>query len=240
MTSQISARPGWWVVFFDIVLIIGVLLALKSALLRVDAIWSYAGPISLLAALGVASWRLRASGEGWAGLGLGRPKSIGRTALWTLIALVVTMGAGILAEQGAVLAIGEADEARQALDTRYQGRFDNVPGNLSAYLFWIVMAWAIGGFTEEMLFRGALFARFERLFGPIPFAAALAVIAQAVLFGQQHYYYQGLAGWVATGVIGAVSGFLYLAFRRNLWPLIISHGLSNTIGLTLIYLGLMS
>jgi membrane protease YdiL (CAAX protease family) len=35
-----------------------------------------------------------------------------------------------------------------------------------------------------------------------------------------------------------VSGILYLLFKRNLWPLTLSHGLVNTIGLTLIYTGL--
>jgi len=223
----------------DIALIIGVLLTLKSLLLRVDSIWSYAGPISLLASVAVATWCLWRRRQNWAGLGLGRPKSIGWTLLWTVVALILTMGVGILADALATGLIGAPSEAVQAIDSRYQGRFASVKGNLQVYLFWLAMAWIIGGFIEEMLFRGFLFARFEELFGGVPLAAIIAVICQAMLFGHQHLYYQGVAGWIATGAIGLVSGLLYLVFKRNLWPLVLSHGLSNTIGLTLLYLGLM-
>lgn len=90
-----------------------------------------------------------------------------------------------------------------------------------------------------MLFRGALFSRLESLCAGAPFAVVVAIVLQGILFGQQHYYYQGLAGWVANGAIAIVSGLLFLAFKRNLWPLIISHGLSNSIGLTALYLGAM-
>lgn len=237
--SQPPAMKNRQAAFEDLVLIIGVLIISKSSLLNVDALWAYAGPISLLLTLGIATWRLRRSGDKWVDLGMKRPKSFARLALFTLIALVVTIGVGILAQSLAASFIGAPDEATQAIDARYQGRFDNLPGNLQVYLFWLAMAWIIGGFTEEMLFRSVLFSRFERLFAGFPFAIVLAVIFPAILFGQQHYYYQGLAGWITTGAIGAVSGMLYLAFKRDLWPLILSHGLSNTIGLTLLYLGLM-
>ncbi|MCH2458445.1 MAG: CPBP family intramembrane metalloprotease [Henriciella sp.] len=223
----------------DLALIIGVLLIAKTALLNVEAVWAYAGPISLLLALVVASWRLKAGGHSWRDLGVQRPKSWLWLAIQTVIALIVTIGVGILAQSLAVSVIGEASEATQAIDARFLGRFDNLPGNLPVYLFWLTMAWVIGGFTEEMLFRGALFSRFESLLADLPLAVILAIFCQAILFGQQHYYYQGLAGWVATAAIAVVSGLLYLAFKRNLWPLIISHGLSNTIGLTALYLGAM-
>ena len=146
---------------------------------------------------------------------------------------------GILAQSLANSFIGVANEATQAIDARYQGRFEDLPGNLPVYLFWITIAWVIGGFTEEMLFRGALFSRLESLCAGAPFAVVVAIVLQGILFGQQHYYYQGLAGWVANGAIAIVSGLLFLAFKRNLWPLIISHGLSNSIGLTALYLGAM-
>lgn len=56
-----------------------------------------------------------------------------------------------------------------------------------------------------------------------------------MLFEQQHLYYQGYAGWVATGVIALISSLNYLAFKRSLLPLILSHGMSNNIGLTLLF-----
>jgi len=238
MTQQPSNKPSRFDAFLDLFLIIGVLLILKALLLNVDAIWSYAGPLSLLAAIAVATWRLRKRQESWAGLGLRRPRSIRWTALWTVVALVITMGVGILADSVASSLIAPASASQLALDAQYQGRFDAVPGNLSAYLFWLAIAWIIGGFVEELLFRGALLNRIEAVFKGMPFAAVIAVMGQAVLFGQQHLYYQGISGWIATGVIAFVSGLLYLAFNRNLWPLILSHGISNTIGITLLYMGL--
>ena len=234
---QSTATISRQTVFVDLVWIIGVLLVSKSLLLRIDEIWAYAGPISLMLTLGVATWRLRRSGEGWSDQGVRRPQSARRLLIQTLIALIVTIAAGILAQSLAVGFIGAPDEATQAIDARYQGRFEDLPGNTPVFLFWLALAWIVGGFAEEMLFRGALFSRFERLLAGLPLAAIMAILLQAFLFGQQHFYYQGLAGWVANGTIAFVSGALYLAFNRNLWPLILSHGLSNTIGMTLLYLG---
>lgn len=224
---------------FDLTVIIGALLLLKSIFLNNDGLWTLAGPISLVAALVLAGWSLRRRGKRWADLGMGRPKSFLWTAIWTVVALVVTMGVGILADGLATSLMGPPSEAVQAIDARFSGRFAAVPGSLPDFLFWLAIAWVIGGFVEEMLFRGALFERFETVFAGLPYAAILAVMCQAVLFGHQHLYYQGVPGWIATGAIAVVSGLLYLAFNRNLWPLILSHGLSNTIGLTLMYFGLV-
>ena len=115
-----------------------------------------------------------------------------------------------------------------------------MPGNLPAYLFWLGIAWVIGGFTEEVLFRGMLISRFEKLFTFAPFGVFFAIVMQAIIFGQQHFYYQGLNGALATGAIALVSGLFYFLLKRNLWPLMLSHGLANTLGLTLIYLGKVS
>ncbi len=237
--SLASATVSKRAAILDLGLIIGVLLVTKTVFLQFDAVWAYAGPISLLLALLVTTWRLRARKQSWSDLGLKRPKSWLGLGLQTLIALVVTMAVGILAQSLTNSLIGAASEATQAIDARYQGRFDNLPGNLPVYVFWLITAWIVGGFTEEMLFRGGVFSRLESLFKGFPFAALIAILLQGILFGQQHYYYQGLAGWVANGTIAVVSGILYLAFKRNLWPLILSHGLSNTIGLTILYLGTM-
>jgi membrane protease YdiL (CAAX protease family) len=224
----------------DIGLVLVTLLILKYALMRFEAMWTYAGPISLLAALSVASWRLRKSGETWSDFGLKRPKSWPKTVMWALLALVLTTAAGIILEAAtsAIVAdtAGQVETAAQAV-TSNAGRFSNVPGNTAAYIYWVAVAWVIGGFTEEMLFRAFLITRFEKLFSRIPFGLVVAVILPAILFGQQHYYYQGMSGAFATGGVALVSGILYLLFKRNLWPLTLSHGLINTIGLTLIYTG---
>ena len=219
----------------DLLAILGTLLIVKYALLRVDALWTYAGPISLLASGAVATWRLGKSNESWADLGLARPTGWKKLLAWTVAVFLVTTVAGILLEGiASSLLTGPSGEPA----ARYASRFANVPGNTPQYLFWLAVAWIIGGFAEEMLFRGFLITRFERLFSRFPFAVVIAVLLQAILFGQQHYYYQGLSGALATGAIALVSGGFYLLLKRNLWPLTLSHGLANTIGLTLIYTGI--
>ena len=64
----------------------------------------------------------------------------------------------------------------------------------------------------------------------------LAAILQAVIFGLAHAY-QGPVGVIKTGAIGLVFGLAYLAVGRNLWPLIIAHGLIDSIDMVTHYLG---
>lgn len=221
----------------DIVWVLGTLLVLKYALLNVEMLWTYAGPISLLSALAVASWRLRGHNETWGDLGLKRPQSWWKVLVWTLIALVLTMVAGQLLE--GVVSATMGSSAAQA-ETDNGGRFANLPGNTAVFIYWLAVAWIIGGFAEEMLFRGLLITRFETLFSRVPFGLVFAIIIPAIIFGQQHHYYQGISGAIATGGVALVSGVLYILFKRSLWPLTLSHGLANTIGLTLIYTGIQS
>lgn len=218
----------------DIVLVLGTLLILKYTLLNVEALWTYAGPISLLSALAVASWRLRERGETWADLGLKRPQRWWKMIVWTLIALVLTMVIGQVLE-----GVVNATMGSSAAEADNGGRFANLPGNTGVFLYWLAVAWIIGGFVEEMLFRGLLITRFETLFSRVPFGLFFAIIVPAIIFGQQHHYYQGIGGAIATGGVALVSGVLYVLFKRNLWPLTLSHGLANTIGLTMIYTGIL-
>ena len=218
----------------DIGLVLGAMLILKYALMRVDALWTYAGPVSLLAALAVAGWRLHERDETWSNLGLKRPQSWPKTIRLALLALVLTTVVGIILESATAAVL--ADSVARAENSN-AGRFADVPGNTAAFIYWLAVAWIIGAFAEEMLFRAFFITRFEVLFSRIPFGLAFAVILPAILFGQQHYYYQGASGAFATGGVALASGILYLLFKRSLWPLTLSHGIINTVGLTLIYAG---
>jgi uncharacterized protein len=219
---------------FDLSVILATLFGVKSALLQIDRLWTYAGPISLLASVLVASWCLRRNSESWSELGLKKPAKLGKMLMWSLILLVLTMASGIVIELIVSTAIGDRAES---IDPRYANRFADLPGNLASYLYWVVVSWVVGGFLEEMLFRGMLISRFERLFSAFPFASWTAVLLQSILFGQQHYYYQGWSGALATGGLALISGVFYLLLKRTLWPLILSHGMANMTGLTLIYAG---
>lgn len=220
----------------DLVLVLLTLFGLKYLLLQFDAMWTFAGPISLISALAVATWRLKASGESWASLGFIHSSTHSKLALWTVVALILTIVAGSLAGSIAADLLPASQVSEQASNFA-QNRFANIPGNLPVYLYWLLVGWVVGAFTEELLFRGFLINRLERLLSKVPLAVVLAIVTQALIFGQQHMYYQGVVGFFETGIIGMVSGAIYIFCGRRLWPLIISHGLVNTLGMTIIYLG---
>lgn len=48
---------------------------------------------------------------------------------------------------------------------------------------------------------------------------------------------QGPTGVANIFVLALVFGAVYLRSGRNLWPLIAAHGIIDTVGITLIYLG---
>jgi membrane protease YdiL (CAAX protease family) len=99
----------------------------------------------------------------------------------------------------------------------------------------LIIAWTSAGFGEEMLFRGFFLTRLEGLLGKTRLALMLAVVLQAMLFGLSHYK-QGPSGILVTGMIGLVFGTFY-ARGRNLWPLIIAHGLMDAVSLVGLYAG---
>lgn len=111
---------------------------------------------------------------------------------------------------------------------------DAVTSGPGALALWIIaVAWFAAGFGEELLWRGFLLDRLLRLKG-IAGRTWLAIAIQAVLFGLPHAY-QGPSGLVVTGVVGILFGWLRTRTAWNLWPLIIGHGLVNTISMLLGY-----
>ena len=64
----------------------------------------------------------------------------------------------------------------------------------------------------------------------------IALLLTSLLFGIVHLY-QGASGMITTGLSGLVFGLSYFAGGRNLWVPIIAHGVLDTLGFTLIFLG---
>jgi hypothetical protein len=94
----------------------------------------------------------------------------------------------------------------------------------------------VGGFCEEALFRGFLLNRVATLCGGGRVAVAVGVVAQALLFGSLHLYGGPVACANAT-FFGLMLGIAYLAAGRNLLPLIVVHGMWDTIGIWGTYTG---
>ena len=77
------------------------------------------------------------------------------------------------------------------------------------------------GFAEEVVMRGYLIPRFERLLR----STGAAVVATSALFAGYHLY-QGLMSTATIFAIGLVFGLSFVALRR-LWPLAIAHALAD-------------
>ncbi|RYY35750.1 MAG: CPBP family intramembrane metalloprotease [Sphingobacteriaceae bacterium] len=104
-------------------------------------------------------------------------------------------------------------------------------GRYFKYIFYVWISAAIG---EEMLFRGYLFERFEKLLPRFKYKTTVIVVLTAILFSAPHFY-QGTAGLVMTFLFGLAFGFIYLKNNCNLWVNIIVHGFVDSLFLTLAY-----
>lgn len=112
---------------------------------------------------------------------------------------------------------------------------DGMRGHLVNYLIMLAVGWLVGGFLEEMLFRGYILKRLARAFGGGPVAVAISILLPAIAFGLAHSY-QGPAGMISTGLIGCILGIMFVWNGYNLWLPILVHGFIDVVGLTFIYL----
>jgi membrane protease YdiL (CAAX protease family) len=184
----------------------------------------YAGPITALCAVSLIAVLMRRRGMRWSDLGMRRPSR------WLFAQVPAVLIAWIAVSAGAAILVGQY---LPSPDT--SARFGNLAGNLPATLWWIAIGWLVGGFAEEVIFRGFLLNRLEALLPRGAGGSVMAVLVQAFLFGAVHAYNRGLFGLLVLGAVGAVLGAFYLVFHRNLWPLILAHGLGNTLGFLVRY-----
>ncbi len=191
--------------------------------------WPAVAPMparSIILAL-VIIWMARERGESLSAFGLARPRRIWLAAVLGFIFVAV----GLFALQPLKDLLREAVNAPPAdLST-----LEHIHGNLAAYLVWLVAAWVAAGFSEEFIFRGYLMNRIAAIGRGSIFAWFFAIIAQATLFGLGHLYAgPGVALTVGFGAL--FSGVYFLIAGRNLWALILAHGIWDSLGITLIYL----
>ena len=118
-----------------------------------------------------------------------------------------------------------------------EARWGDIRGSLPMLALWLAIAWTAAAFGEEMFFRGFLITRASALFRGVPMASVFAVLLPAFLFGLGHFYYQGLRGLVMTMAIGIAFGTAFVLMKRNLWPLVLVHGVIDTLNFVSLYLG---
>jgi uncharacterized protein len=116
--------------------------------------------------------------------------------------------------------------------------FRALTGNLQMTGLYIVLAWILAAFGEEMFWRGYLLNRVADLFGRGKVAWISGLVLVSVAFGLAHEY-QGLTGWIEEGLAGLALGVMYLRTGRNLSVSIVAHGVCDTIDMVLLFLGKM-
>ena len=167
-------------------------------------------------------------GIGWRDIGLRRPASW----RWTLL-MGVAIGIGY---QYLSLYVVEPLLARLTGNLPDVSQFAPLIGNKFFLFMSIVISWTLAAFGEELAFRGYLMNRIADLVGSSPMGWAISVTLVSALFGLVHLY-QGASGMIAITLTGLLLGGLYLATGRNLWLPIIVHGVNDTLGFLLIFLG---
>jgi membrane protease YdiL (CAAX protease family) len=157
----------------------------------------------------------------WRELGFVRPRS------W-IAGLIVGVALGVALKflmKAIVMPVLGAPAVNQA--------FQFLAGNrvLLPAAIWMML---VAGFAEETIWRGFLFERLGKLFGPgAPATVAIALITSAV-FGLAHYSGQGLPGVYQAAIVGLLFATIYAATGR-LFMLIVAHAAFDLTALAIIY-----
>ena len=170
---------------------------------------------------------LRARPTGLENIGLTSPPPMRQLLRWVPVIMIADALAIGLASPVLVSVFGE---------TQQLSRFADVPGNLPLLLTILPFVWLLAAFGEEFFFRGFVLTRLAELFGATRWAWGLALVIQAIAFAGMHAY-QGLVEMILIGIGGLIYGIAFVLVNRNLWPLILAHGINDTVGFVLLYTG---
>ncbi|MGB2964526.1 MAG: CPBP family intramembrane glutamic endopeptidase [Anaerolineales bacterium] len=202
-------------------------ISLGGELVLLGGLITYLGLILSLVFLWLGS-RLR--GASWSYFGLTKPKSWFRT-------IVKALGISLAVLGTVKLVINPIINNLPNAGFQDLSRFDYLNGDLPNLIIMLVNIWITAAFLEEFLFRGYLMNRLMDLIGKqTKLAWVLAIVSQAVIFGLIHAY-QSPVGMFKVGLIGLVFGVSYLVVGRNLWPLILAHGLIDSLDMVSHFFG---
>lgn len=111
------------------------------------------------------------------------------------------------------------------------GAFRMLQQSRSKLVVGIVVAWVLGGFLEELIFRGIILQSIGALASSwllAPMATAIAVCSAAAGAGLIHLY-QGLRAVIIVTQLSVLFGLLFVVSGHNLWAVMLCHGLYDTI-----------
>ncbi len=185
----------------------------------------FAAPLVLYATLVVGDSLLRKRQVSLRALGLKKPENLGVT---------IFEGLGLTA---ILLAFWVASwQFYQTLDLGVPYEIQTIIRGDEFRYFYAMTAftWIATAFGEEVLFRGFYMNTMLELFRGSGAGVVFAVIFQALIFSLLHMGSTTIQS-IPVFITGLIMGGAYFLFNRNLWPLIIAHGLLNNLYFALLY-----
>lgn len=224
-------------IFIVLEIMFFVIFALGTKALALLWIPKYAGPITLIFTLLVLTKYMRLQGKSWAQYGL-KPLA-GMKPKLMVFPQAVIVSIGFVIAVGTVLVLANIFEisALAQVSEGVESRFGEVRDNLPKFLMWLGIIWVSAAFGEEMFFRGYLVTRLQEALPSSLLATIIAILIPALIFGYGHYDYQGFRGFVMTALIGLSFSISYLLLKKNLWPIILVHGVVDSLAFTALYVG---
>jgi membrane protease YdiL (CAAX protease family) len=191
-----------------------------------------AGSIGVWSAILMTTLFMKQRNTRWYDLGLRLPKGKREWIVNLLLALLVVVASFLIISLVLypLLPMFGFEKPSVAVDqfTFFLGK----PLVFIGYLIGVV--WFGAALGEELLMRGYFLSRIIDLVGNTKFGYFVALTIHAVIFGMLHAY-QGVVGIITTAVVAIIFGLIYLVAKRRLFPLILAHGIIDTISLTAIY-----
>ncbi|MEO8112855.1 MAG: type II CAAX endopeptidase family protein [Phenylobacterium sp.] len=197
------------------------LLAILVILLPGNAV-SIAGFGVPVSAILVLVW-VRLSHTPWREIGYVRPRS---WALGLLVGVALGVSMKFLMKAAVMPLLGGP-----AVNPAYHYLAGNTAALPGAVFTMVVVA----GFGEETTFRGYMFERLGKLFGPGAWAKVAIVLVTSTVFGLEHLANQGLAGTEQAALNGLVFGTI-MALTGRIWMLMCAHAAFDLTALARIYL----
>jgi membrane protease YdiL (CAAX protease family) len=161
---------------------------------------------------------IRLSGESLSTFGITRPSSVDIVTggiVYFVGRYASLMGTDMFVDVlDSIYGIRYVDRLLASKDYVYRG--DGITGPLALLLLAICV-----GFAEEIVARGYLIPRLERLLR----SSWAAVLGSAILFGLFHWY-RGIVSMWSAFIIGLIYGIAF-AWTRRLWPVVIAHSVTD-------------
>ena len=183
------------------------------------------GGIGFLIGLGVALVTFWAVRWNWSYFGIGRlewgPTLLGALGYTLLIIFLVDFLLTPMVEH-------------YTNQTHDLSGLDFIKGDFLNLLLFTLFMWVVAAFGEEFFYRGYIMKRIAALFGGSNNAWILGAVLSSSAFGIVHFY-QGISGVITTAVVGCILAMAFYRNRNNLVICMLTHGIYDMFGLSMIY-----